>query len=163
MKKKSGTLYILAGLPGSGKSTYAKEILLKAHPNWYYVSRDEVRYKYVSDQKHYFDHEGEVYREFCNQIEMYLLRGETVIADATHLNEKSRQRLLNTMKTAPEKLYLVCMTTPFEISFERNSKREGITRVPDDQMYRMKRLFKAPSGIDALKYHGVLGVNGSDT
>ena len=142
MKQKSGVLYIMAGIPGSGKSTYAKEVLLKNNPDWHYISRDKVRYQYVSDKNHYFDHEGEVYREFCNQIEMYLLRGETVIADATHLNKNSRQRLLNTIKVAPEKLYLICMTTPLEVSFARNAKREGITRVPDEQMYRMKRMFK---------------------
>ena len=57
-----GTLIMMVGIPGSGKSTKAKKALA-ANPDWEYVSRDEVRYEYVSDQNHYFDHEKEVFKE----------------------------------------------------------------------------------------------------
>ena len=60
-------LIIMCGIPGCGKSTYAKK-LIELHPDWIYVSRDEVRYETVSDQNHYFDHEADVYKEFCNRI-----------------------------------------------------------------------------------------------
>lgn len=138
------TLIIMIGIPGCGKSTYAKK-LLKLHPNWKYVSRDEVRYEYVNDQEHYFDHEHEVYKEFCNRIDMHLLNEETVIADATHLNQKSREKLLQTLTVIPDEIIGIVFTTPFEVCLERNSKREGITRVPDAQMYKMKNIFHKPN------------------
>lgn len=136
-------LIMLMGIPGCGKSTYAKK-LLELNPDWNYVSRDEVRYEYVSDQEHYFDHEAEVYKEFCNRIDMYLRRDETVIADATHLTSGSRRKLLNNV-IHPDQTYLIYVDTPFEVCMERNSKREGITRVPDDSMYRMKNTLRFPS------------------
>ena len=136
-------LIMLMGLPGSGKSTYAKK-LLELHPDWNYVSRDEVRYEYVSDQEHYFDHEAEVYREFCNRIDMYLRRDETVIADATHLSTSSRKKLLKNI-IKPEQTWLVFVMAPFKTCMERNAKRVGITRVPDDSMYRMKNMLRLPS------------------
>lgn len=139
-------LVIMVGLPGSGKSTYAKK-LLELNPNWEYVSRDEVRYEYVTDQKHYFDHEFEVYKEFCNRIDKHLLDEKTVIADATHLTVGSRQKLLDHLAVVPDEIYVVVMQTPFEVCFKRNATREGIVRVPDKTMYNMKNNYRAPNPI----------------
>lgn len=149
-------LVILCGIPGSGKSTYAKE-LLKLHPEWKYVSRDEVRYEFVSDQEHYFDRETDVYKEFCNRISMHLINGNTVIADATHISKASRIKLMNSLDIQPDEVIVVVLNTPFQICKERNSKRVGITRVPDDSMFRMKNKFKSPdaryeSYIDKIVY-----------
>lgn len=155
------TLIVMVGIPGSGKSTYAKR-LLEDHPDWKYVSRDEVRYQYVTDKDHYFDHEHEVYKEFCNRIDMHLANEQTVIADATHLTQKSRASLLNTLTIIPDKIIYIVFTTPFEECLERNRMREGITRVPDAQMYRMRNCFKAPNPA-VEKFDMVLKVNGLET
>ena len=40
-KSKIGTLIMMIGIPGSGKSTYAKKVI-ESNPTWGYVSRDEV-------------------------------------------------------------------------------------------------------------------------
>lgn len=141
----SGTLIMMIGIPGCGKSTYAKKVLLAKNPTWKYVSRDDVRYEYVTDKNHYFDHETEVYAEFCNRITMHLINGDTVIADATHLTVNSRKKLIHKLGVRPDKIYAVIMDTPFEICMERNAKREGITRVPDDNMYRMKNSYRPPN------------------
>ncbi len=138
------TLIIMCGLPGCGKSTYAR-YLIELNPDWKYVSRDEVRYKYVSDQAHYYDHEYEVYKEFCNQISMHLINGETVIADATHLTKGSRKKLLENLSITPDKIYVVVMTTKFETCFNRNKTRVGITCVPDKSMYSMKNRYQKPN------------------
>lgn len=140
----SGILVMMCGIPGCGKSTYAKETLLKIHPDWKYVSRDEVRYEYVTDQKHYFDHEYEVYKEFCNRISMHLINGDTVIADATHISKSSRSKLIHSLSVEPDKVIIVVLNTPFETCMIRNANRHGITRVPDDSMYRMKNQFRKP-------------------
>lgn len=140
------TLIVMIGIPGSGKSTYAKE-LLKLYPDWEYVSRDEVRYEHVTDQAHYFDHEKEVYKEFCNRIDMHLLNGKTVIADATHLNRASRDKLLYSLSVKPDKLVAIFMSTPFEVCRERNNKREGITRVPESNMFRMSHRLSKPNPV----------------
>lgn len=140
----SGVLVMMCGIPGCGKSTYAKETLLKIHPDWKYVSRDEVRYEFVTDQEHYFDHEYEVYKEFCNRISMHLINGDTVIADATHISKSSRSKLIHSLSVEPDKIIVVVLNTPFETCMIRNANRYGITRVPDDSMYRMKNRFRKP-------------------
>lgn len=140
----SRILIMMCGIPGCGKSTYAKEVLLKVHPEWKYVSRDEIRYEYVSDQAHYFDHEADVYKEFCNRISMHLINNDTVIADATHLTINSRKKLIYNLDICPTKVYVAVMLTPFEVCLARNSQRQGITRVPDASMYKMRNQFKKP-------------------
>lgn len=155
------TLIIMIGVPGCGKTTYSKR-LLEDHPDWEYVSRDEVRYQYVEDKAHYFDHEHEVYKEFCNRIDMHLINEKTVIADATHLSQKSRNALLNTLTVIPDKIIGVVFITPFEECFRRNAMREGITRVPDAQMYKMRNAFKAPNPA-VENFDMLIKVNGMET
>lgn len=139
-------LIILIGIPGCGKSTYAKK-LIEMYPNWKYVSRDEVRYEYVSDQAHYYDHEKEVFREFCNRIDMHLLNEEIVIADATHLTVGSRKKLLDNLNVIPDEIIMVYIDTPFEVCLKRNQAREGITRVPDKTMYAMRNRLRPPNPV----------------
>lgn len=137
-------LIMLVGIPGCGKSTYARK-LVELHPEWVHISIDAVRYEYVADQAHYYDHEDEVYKEFCNRITMHLMKDKTVIADATHLTTGSRKKLLNNLGTKPDEVIVIWVNTPFEICMERNGKREGITRVPDKAMFSMKSRFRPPS------------------
>ena len=149
-KPKIGTLIMMVGIPGSGKSTIAKQSL-KINPNWEYVSRDEVRYEYVSDQNHYFDHEKEVFKEFCLRVEKFLRAGKTVIADATFLNQRSREWFIMNLGVEPQETHVVVVNTPFEVCMKRNAAREGIIRVPDSSMYAMKHKFQIPN-IGVEKY-----------
>lgn len=147
-------LIMMIGLPGSGKSTYAK-MLMGVNPGCEYVSRDEVRYEYVTDQAHYFDHENDVFKEFCNRIDKFLLQDKMVIADATHLNIASRKKLLDKLQVIPDEITAIVVNTPFEICFARNAERVGITRVPDKTMYSMRNNFRPPSpreGFTNIKY-----------
>ena len=140
-----GNLYVLCGVPASGKTSFGKSYA-KEH-DMAYVSRDEVRYTLIEDKEHYFDREDEVYREFTNRIIMNIMNGKSVIADATHLNPKSRNKLLTYVfkKVQPNSVSAIVINTPFAVCFDRNSKREGLTRVPDNQMYRMRNLYKVPT------------------
>ena len=150
------TLIMMVGIPGSGKSTYAKK-LIERNPSWKYVSRDEVRYEYVTDKEHYFDHEFDVYKEFCNRVSMHLINGDTVIADATHLSKGSRYKLINNLDIKPDKVIAVVVMTNFEECKRRNSEREGIRCVPDKSMNSMIHGFKKPNArfedyIDEIVY-----------
>ena len=145
-----GRLYMLVGLPGCGKSTYAKSVA-QNHPNYVWVSSDNVRYTMINDQAHYFDHEYEVYKEFTNQIKMNLNNGFNVLADATHLTRNSRKKLLNALEIDANEVSVIWIDTSFETSCERNSKREGITRVPQQQMFKMRNRFQAPQFFEGFK------------
>ena len=87
-------LYIYCGIPGSGKSYYASKH--KLH-NTEYLSRDEIRFSMVREDEEYFSRENEVYELFVKGIANALKFNKEVYADATHLNERSRARLLRAL------------------------------------------------------------------
>ncbi len=137
-------LIMMCGIPGCGKSTYGRK-LVELHPDWEYVSRDEIRFTYVSDQAHYYDHEYEVYKEFCNRISMHLINGKTVIADATHLTKGSRWKLINNLDIKPDKVTVIVMMTSVQTCLERVKNRElEITRVPEQTILSMSHRYRKP-------------------
>lgn len=91
---KKTKLYLMCGIPGSGKSTYLKTRFIQPPV---VVSRDEIRFKMVREDEEYFSHEKEVYNEFINQITQELKFFQEVFVDATHLNEASRTKLLRSL------------------------------------------------------------------
>lgn len=141
MKNK---LYVMVGIPGSGKSTYAK----KNFPDAWYISRDEIRFDLVAENEEYFSKEDEVFNEFIRIINLGLEMGNDVVADATHLNSKSRMKLfshlnLNKKKT---KVIAIMMRTPLNICIERNEGRKGTrSYVPPQVIKRMYYSLRQPS------------------
>ena len=135
---------MMVGIPGSGKSTYCKEVI-KNVGKIVWVSRDEVRFSLLKDTDQYFSKEKEVYKEFINRIKKAAAEGNDVLIDATHLNHASRMKTVNALGLKPEDFIILWVNVPFEVCFERNAKREGITRVPDQQMYAMKNRFQRPA------------------
>lgn len=127
-------LFILMGIPGSGKSTWCKKNL---KPEDLYVSRDEVRFSMVQEDEEYFSKEKEVFKEFCHRIDVGLKLGGDTYADATHLNESSRNKLLNTLTEIPDEINLIYIKVSLETALQRNSLRLGRERVPDDVIKNM--------------------------
>jgi predicted kinase len=149
------TLYIMVGCPGSGKSTIAKKMI-----EWYkenapmfslkYVSRDEIRFSIIGNpdeeskgEDEYFSRENEVWEKYVAEIVEGLESGKTVIADATHLNKKSRLKLLNAIREKNDELlhntYIstVFVDTPLETCLKRNELRTGKRKVPRSSVRRM--------------------------
>ena len=77
--------------------------------------------------------------------------GKHVIADATFLNQRSREWFIMNLGVEPREIHAIVVNTPFEVCMERNAAREGITRVPDSSMYAMKHKFQIPN-IGVEKY-----------
>lgn len=71
------TLYILRGLPGSGKSTWRKE------QGYAYVNKDELRLQFPKAN------ERIIHRELIAQLENLLSGGVSCIVDNTNLNDST--------------------------------------------------------------------------
>jgi predicted kinase len=147
-------LYILCGIPGCGKSTYVKKLMgentSSTDPKWEYVSRDEVRFSMVKEEDDYFSKEKQVFNEFIRQLaakldDTYITN---VIADATHLNEVSRSKLINSINRArgnkPLHITMVYFDIPLEVCKFRNAKRIGRARVPEEVLEKMYRSLEFP-------------------
>lgn len=119
------TLYLMVGCPGSGKSFYAKYYL--QDENTHIVSRDEIRFSLLEEKDNYFAKEDEVFKIFVNKIKEELNNGFNVIADATHLNKRSRVKLLSHLHLDTDEVEVIpiVMRTPLDICIKRNDTRKG--------------------------------------
>lgn len=140
------SLIIVTGIPGSGKTTFIKnhKVLLKQYAH---VSRDEIRFSYLKGEDvvgdTYFKYEPLVLKEFYLQINKFLCLGFNVFADATHLTKRARKELLDNVK-GYTKLESLFFSTPLSVALERNSKREGLERVPDKVIRNMYKRLEEP-------------------
>ena len=137
-------LYIMVGIPGSGKSTFIKKFL----PNVLHVSRDEIRFNLVKEDEEYFSKEDEVFQQFINDIQTGINNNIDVAADATHLNPKSRMKLLSALKIDKEKtqICVIYMKTLLARCLINNEKRKNTRAyVPPKIILDMYKSFKKPN------------------
>ena len=136
-------LYIMCGCPGSGKSTYAKQYF----PREWYVSRDEIRFELVPADEEYFSKEDEVFSIFTQKIKDRLTVYGNAVADATHLNPKSRLKLISSISFPRDtQIHVIFIDTPLKKCIENNEKRKGTrSYVPVPVIKNMYNLLKKPS------------------
>ena len=143
-------LYIMIGIPASGKTTYAKTHFKKTT----YISRDIVRLNLLNDYDSYFSKEHEVFTTFISKIQTALNNHENVIADATHLSKGSRLKLFSHLDIDKEKteVIAVVLNTPLDICLERNETRTGREYVPPKIIKEMKASLRIPN---FTEYNGI--------
>ena len=154
------TLWLMCGVPGVGKSWFAKNTLMR--PGWVYISRDEIRFSIVKNEEEYFSHEKEVYANFVEKVAIaFHWSGDNIIVDATHLNWGSRRKFLKALKKyvplEEVDVIPVVVTANTKTIFERNQSREGRARVPEDVIKRMLKSMSDPEN-DPYKYAAIMRV-----
>lgn len=155
------TLWLMCGAPGSGKTWFAKNKLMKGR-DWEYISRDEVRFSIVKDSEEYFSHEKEVFANFIEKVAIaFYWGGDNIIADATHLNWGSRRKFLEAFKKyvplEEVDVIPVVIEAKLEDILERNKLREGRARVPKKTIRRMRASMSDPEK-DPYKYAAIMRV-----
>ena len=98
----------------------------------------------ITYEEHFFN----AFKEFIFQIYDGLRKGYDIIADATHLNTKSRSKLFKNIPNNLNNVEVVAiyMRTPLEICIERNEKRKGQkTYVPVENLRKMFFAIQPPT------------------
>lgn len=131
-------LYMLVGLPGSGKSTVAQELEGKI------FSSDELRKQIYGKENHVCTKEenAKIFIELHKQIKECLKNGESCIYDATNINAKKRQNFLQELNKIGCKKICVLVATDYDICLKNNESRER--KVPTDVIKRMYMTFNIP-------------------
>lgn len=151
------TLYLLCGVPGSGKSTWGRAKATTVGGT--YISRDEVRFTLLKEGEEYFSHEDETWKIFTEKIQKAIDDGcEHIIVDATHNNEKSRNYLLDALALGDVNIIAVDFNLPLEVCWAQNAQRTGRARVPEDVIARMWRAHTAPTPNSKYHYTDVIKI-----
>lgn len=142
MRMKQKRVWLLAGVPGSGKSTWVRKMV--AERGGIHCSRDEIRFSLLEDGEDYFAHEDEVVRIWTEKVHQAILSADVpnVFIDATHLTEKSRAKVIDSLPTANYILTTVFFDIPLETCLERNEQRTGRAYVPPQVIRNMYASFE---------------------
>lgn len=146
MKQKN--VFLMCGVPGSGKTTWVKNQLAMSNVGGVHISRDEVRFSMIGEDEDYFAREDEVFSAFCSKIQEALEDVDgpaNIYIDATHLNKRSRDKVLRRVhKDNIEELNCVCFDVPLAVCISRNNLRAGRSRVPETAIYNMYQSYRLP-------------------
>ncbi len=152
-------IILMAGVPGSGKSTYLKnkvDNLSRVGLTSRIISRDEIRKFIVGENisnSKYFSKEDEVFNEFVKQINEALASDiDYVCIDATHITRKSRKKILSKLCIpSGVKLEVVSINPDLHTCLNRNKQRIGFSRVPSDAIKRMFFQYQKPQSSEFSK------------
>lgn len=138
--KKIPFLIMMMGLPGAGKSTYAKNIILvdgkpKIH------SSDKLREELYGNEDTQ-EHNNDLFVELHRRIKEDLRNGIDVIYDATNINKKRRKAFLAELKNIPCHHVCVLVMTPYDRCIQLNNSRKR--KVPEDVIKRMVMNWQPP-------------------
>lgn len=151
-------IYMLVGVSGSGKSTWAKTQVEEKGGT--IISRDDIRFSLLERDSGYFDKEKEVYKIFIYKINQAIKENKSdIYIDATHLTENSRKKLINKLQLEnKEEIIPVKFFLPLEECLRRNLKRRGLARVPDNVIGQMYKNITDPAFDKFIKYKKIIYV-----
>ena len=150
-------LYLMCGVPGCGKSTWINKNKIDTDV---VISRDVVRFSLVKENEDYFSKENLVFNTFIDQInEAIDNHVSTIFVDATHINETSRNKVLDRLHLSDEvKVIPVFIKEDLETCLHRNSLREGRANVPEKAIIRMYNSLHAPTFNEKHYYANIITV-----
>ncbi|PIE85537.1 hypothetical protein CSA08_01390 [Candidatus Gracilibacteria bacterium] len=140
---KKGSLILLSGIPGSGKSTFAK----KYFPKSYILSTDELRERYFGDEYKFgengdllignYEHNGafifeillKIAKERCNE-------GLTTVIDAMNLKDSDRSKFIEIGKWS--KIYTVIFDSEKGIKQNKLRKEKNIKGYVNEDVMEKK-------------------------
>ena len=132
-------IFIMIGLPGSGKSSYA--VNLANYYNAKIFSSDKLREELFGSEEIQGNNEI-LFKELHKRIKECLINKISAIYDATNLSYKKRKAFLDSLKNIKCYKVAIFMATPYEECLKRNLQRDR--KVPEDVIERMYKSFNAP-------------------
>lgn len=143
-------LNILCGIPGSGKSTYAKSLEADGYA---VLSSDKLRKELYGDENDQ-THNEEVFNTLYNYAKIILENGGSVVIDATNISMKSRRKALSQFSNISCIKVCTVICTPLPQIFINDNNRER--RVGADVVNKYLQAFEIPireEGFDYIQFY----------
>lgn len=143
------TIYLMSGLPGSGKTTWLNEHA----KDGYVIHRDDVRdelRKTLKSGDYYPCSKSAEYDHWITEVVKCIKShpGKDIYCDQTTLNAAAAHKFMSELFkkfdfiSAGYNFTIIVMDTPLAVCEERNNKRRGFAKVPKNVLARMAKNFK---------------------
>jgi putative nucleotidyltransferase with HDIG domain len=136
---------ILVGLPGAGKSTYAKECF----PEYTLVSRDAQVEKLGGDLSYNEAFktvdQNEVDKLYQQTFATTVQKKENLVIDKTNLTHKSRMKSINPLRDKNYHIRVIVLLPSILTVYKRNNSRDKKT-IPEKVIHNMMKTFEMPFG-----------------
>lgn len=142
---KNSLLFMLVGLSGSGKSTFARSIFSETDEA---ISKPVIHSSDALREELYGDiytqsHNNKIFSELHRRIKRDLSNGNNVVYDATNIKKKYRRAFLNELTRIDCHKVCVCILTPYDVCLKQNHDRER--KVSENVIRRMYLNWTPPS------------------
>ena len=114
---------MLAGLPGSGKSTFAREVT--SREPFLVLESDRLRKTLVGKPAYTADEHSRVFRACYRLIDEFLGQGFPVLMDATNLAQRNRRPVIAIARKHDAPLGIAVVTAPNSVVRQRLQEREA--------------------------------------
>jgi len=146
--EKPMKMYIMSGMSGSGKTTFAKRF---AEENGLLYLNPDVFYAAFNGSETVHEHEFEVWIALFQAIHAAEVSGRDVIVDTNAPTLVDRVQFTNWFPSY--EAHLISIIAPYELCCRNNAGRTR--RIPDDQMERMwkRQTFSTPASEPEFASH----------
>ena len=148
-------MYLMCGLSGVGKTTYAKQFA--ADNNLLYLGVDDF-YAKVNGDECIHENQFEVWIEFYKAIHEAEVNGIDCIVDTNAITKCHRDQFLEWFPTFEH--HLILIRCEEKLRYMNNSSRRRV--VPDDVMLKMFINFEYPQQDEVYKWDSVKVVYNTD-
>lgn len=127
-------------MPASGKSTYARELVAQGYKR---VNKDDLR-AMIDSSVWSPENERFIYAIRNSIISKALHSGANVVVDDTNCRVKDVKEIAKLARDIDPnvEVRVALFNTPYEVCKERNSKRIGKEKVPEDALQRLHKLLQ---------------------
>lgn len=148
-------LIILAGIPGTGKSYFAKKQL--KGDNLHIISSDEIRFQITHDYRKILPDMFVVYNKMIELANQLLADNEdiTVVLDSTFLTDERRNYFLDRIQNADTIELILLKVHNEKLIFVRNHRRLRAKWVPEDVLVDMMKKYSFPSDENLKRYTSI--------
>ena len=143
---RKNTLIILAGISGSGKSTFAK---LLEEQGWNITCPDRIRAFFYGDESIQGDGNKVFQYAFNNMVE-HGKQGYDVIFDATNTTKKARKQVIE--KAKPHFDFILCYYFAPDLTQSIANQKKRERQVPNDVLVRQVQQWQTPSIEEGFDY-----------
>lgn len=148
-------LIILAGVPGTGKSFFAKRTLKEE--NMYIISSDEVRFQFTHDYRKLLSDMNIVYNKMIEMVNELFEKNDdiTVVLDSTFLTDERRNYFLDRIKKVDSVELILLKVHNERLIFARNHQRMRAKWVPEEVLVDMMKKYSLPSDENVSRYTSI--------